>query len=1555
MIMFEHTFRNILISFISFQVLQVIQGILDVESGAVMSVCCSVNNGLIDHNTGLGLLEAQLINSGLIWPEKNLCMDLEDAFKNKLVDDTMFKQLQDLNEAIKCVQDPKFALEPLPVISALENGAISVQIAIKIIEIQLATGGLRYTGDILHLERAFQLGLIPHSLFIQMLERKDTWKNLIDPNTAEKVTLSQLVERSLIHEPTRLRLLPVKRGKDGTISLTSGREINVMKAMHEGAIDRETMLRLLSTQLFAGGIVDPKTGQKLTVEEALSEGLIDQATASEILSHQAQNGGIVNPCNGARLTVDEAVQCDLISSSSGLLVLERQKAFMGLLWPNAGEILSFSTSLQQNIITDKLASELLHNRQKITALYIPETSEVVDVDSAMENNLIETFTKELLKTIEIPDVFPDIDELNNRFSSWLVMRELQMEGSRTFGEAVSDKNSTDAPSLSEVKQLFISYLMMNSYMDPKSGQRLLIFDCQLNKMAKLLFETSESECDISGLHMNNVSEDLHESPLNSSIPNSDDDCLDADYDALGELQICESLESTTEEEHKVVNVKVLHSCLEPTLPFESDVNTLATDQKCDSYLGSNEHVTAVETNKLPVVSTCSYTDKCQADKSDIDSPQPSKTMQLPQTAFSIAATATSLCSIVANPECDDAVKGQEKLSKASPLSSSETTNDTDMPTEFPHAEVVWDDKVERDYAIHLLMAQVEEGGILDVTSGKRYDLEAALDKGLIDEETVLEVLALQLEEDGLKDNESATLSVLNTSVNKGCISSKVALRIMEKQNLLGGFYDAAVGKTISICDALETALITDDISRSVLCSEAIKNAIIDPEAKCVLSVNDAHRLGMLDDEEAEGMLHSQQDEKVDIMALDSAKGGQITSRSDEDIQVSTDISDVSSSEDLMLPSICGIPSKVISTKDNVYDDVSETLGIGEDCDVQCGNFKTMDTKNEINTTDEREGIFTLEGNESKRPNNNVDTFVVDVSRETGIPSSCVGQVAYLETIASQVVSPVQSDSGISCSSQSDVCTDERKSESVLNPEEEFNRSKVESAITNAYFDKGLSESSSTSLPMVKDVAQVRTLAEARSSLSLCGASVQSPMETVTEVNLSTDCHHILAQNLPNEKEDISLQTKASYKAKYTNNINENPDHEHSNEDPGAFCKENKVNESVSYEDMSEMFRNAPITKPEPRAVCTESRIDCKVEQNGDIENSIGFKGSENTLQLNLKDLAGSTVNSKPLPLEIATNCSQDDSSGGTHNIKHPSEQGKFFYQVASKATDIARSTESDFTCDNDEHVKDLMETLKSTSGHCSDEMFTESNELQSDPQIPSPSVRVMLDRNSEKKAGIFKQSQGRDTVVAEAAHQDDLHLPQMAGAKDESTPKSMGSNDFLNELIQTKMDETSVDEAQKQKCQAIDGIIEIIQHHSGSFPANHPSSNERIRDPDILLDLKKHEGLDPREAQNCPSDEGNDGSKRQTDILEMIQGISTSRDQGMLEDVGGELNSLLGDTVLRDESMDTKSKISTTDDAAADDVFQSTNSNNQVSVANDPNIKQTDEVKPRVSIAAILS
>uniref|UniRef100_A0A8C7V068 Dystonin n=1 Tax=Oncorhynchus mykiss TaxID=8022 RepID=A0A8C7V068_ONCMY len=431
-------------------------------------------------------------------------LELDEAYHHNLIDEATWKQLRELNEANRSILSPPFSSEPLPVMAALREGTVSERLAIKVIEIQLATGGLRvsYTGDVLTLERAFQFGLIPAPLYVKLLERQNTCKDLINPGTAEKVSLTQLVQRSV---------------------------------------------------LFAGGISDPKTGRKLTVEQALSEGLIDQDTASGILSQQAQNGGIVNPQNGKRLTVDEAVQCDLMSFSSALLVLEKQKGLMGLLWPHSGEILTVSTSLRHEIITSQLAFKLLGNRQKIASLYIPEYSEVVDINSATQNGFIDVHTAEVLKTIEIPDVFPDVDDLNDRFSNWLMLRELQIGGShRSTDDNEIDDENINTPSSIEAKQLFISYLTMNSYMDPKSGQRLLIFDGQLTKMAELLVdisvETTENQVYNTGPG-NATFEDIS---LKEDISEDSEMSFDSNTEDFGYLHINEETDGTMKD-HRASN------------------------------------------------------------------------------------------------------------------------------------------------------------------------------------------------------------------------------------------------------------------------------------------------------------------------------------------------------------------------------------------------------------------------------------------------------------------------------------------------------------------------------------------------------------------------------------------------------------------------------------------------------------------------------------------------------------------------------------------------------------------------------------------------------------------------------------------------------------------------------------------------------------------------------------------------------------------------------------------------------------------------------------------
>ncbi|XP_064506351.1 dystonin isoform X31 [Pseudopipra pipra] len=472
---------------------KVIAGVIDQTTGEVFSVFQSILRGFLDYDTGIRLLENQLIFSGIISPELGVCYDLEEAKAHALIDEQIQLQLQELSNAKKLISES--SLSNIPVVSVLEQGLISEPLAIKILENQLSSGYLILpsTGDKLTFQSAFQRNLISPTLYAKLLERQDTCKDLIDPNCAEKISLEQMIHRSIIHEETGLRLLPVKPQEKGRIVFKCGRRITILRAAHEGLIDRETMFRMLGAQLMSGGIIDPDSGKRMTVEEAVRQGVIDQDTACGILTHQVQTGGILCQNSGQRLTVDEAVQCNLISSTSALLVLEAQKGFVGLIWPHTGEIFPVSTSLHQDMITNELAFKILNDRKRIAALYIPETCEIISLDKAAESGIIDSNTVSVLTNVTLPDKMPNVEELKSpckNAAKWLSTYEFFQSVFRDCEEEHEDCGTDDpvCHNLDQAKNLFISYLMVNSYMDANTGGRLLLYDGQLQEAINMLLE-----------------------------------------------------------------------------------------------------------------------------------------------------------------------------------------------------------------------------------------------------------------------------------------------------------------------------------------------------------------------------------------------------------------------------------------------------------------------------------------------------------------------------------------------------------------------------------------------------------------------------------------------------------------------------------------------------------------------------------------------------------------------------------------------------------------------------------------------------------------------------------------------------------------------------------------------------------------------------------------------------------------------------------------------------------------------------------------------------------
>ncbi|XP_060164058.1 dystonin isoform X1 [Globicephala melas] len=634
---------------------KVIAGTIDQGTGEVLSVFQAVLRGLIDYDTGIRLLETQLMISGLVSPELRTCFDLKDAQNHGLIDEQVLSQLRELSETKEIIS--AVSSTTVPVLDALAEGVISEPMAIRVLEILLSTGSLVIpaTGEQLTLQKAFQQHLVSSALFSKILERQNLCKDLIDPSTSEKVSLIDIMQRSILQENTGVRLLPVRPQEGGRITLKCGRNLSILRAAHEGLIDRETMFRLLGAQLLSGGLIHSKSGQRMTVEEAVAEGVMDRDTANSILTYQVETGGIIQ-CNPAkRLTVDEAVQCDLITSSSALLVLEAQRGYVGLIWPHSGEIFPTSSSLQQELITNELASKILNGRQKIAALYIPETSQVIGLDVATQLGIIDNHTASILKSITLPDKMPDLGDFeacenSRRWFSFCKFQPSMVHDYRQEEDVFDGEEPVVTQSSEQTKKLFLSYLMINSYMDANTGQRLLLYDGGLNDAVQMLLEGCGAEIDentpvkecldvirLPGVFLNNAAS--KETSESTATPGSFDKChcrepkrkrtsenaIDEEFQELGtnvtrsEFRQSENVADILATDYKVKDSSSL--CV-PSLishltePGLAEVSLLRQDS--ENRLENGENQSQIETKEH--ADECSHSKNLQNFASDLISP-----------------------------------------------------------------------------------------------------------------------------------------------------------------------------------------------------------------------------------------------------------------------------------------------------------------------------------------------------------------------------------------------------------------------------------------------------------------------------------------------------------------------------------------------------------------------------------------------------------------------------------------------------------------------------------------------------------------------------------------------------------------------------------------------------------------------------------------------------------------------------------------------------------------------------------------------------------------------
>ncbi|XP_068566964.1 microtubule-actin cross-linking factor 1, isoforms 1/2/3/4/5 isoform X5 [Cebidichthys violaceus] len=795
-----------------------IAGVIDLGTVETFPVFKAAQRGLIDQDTCHVLLEAQLIMGGLLQPDSPLNLSLEQGLAQGLIDTHTRQSLSELERALLLVENTKCTDDQhqnvLPAAAAMESGLIREEVALRILELQMNTGGLRSSmGKIMSLEQADDKRLLtPRTL--TKLQSRQQQKQLIDPNTAEKLNLHELQERCVLNDDSGFLLFPVKQQPGGTVCLQSGRKVGIFRAVQEGLIDRKVTVRLLEAQLFAGGIADPRSGHRLTVDEAVRHGLMDQDLACAMLARQLQNGGILDPFSGERLDLEKSIRRDLLSPRLALLVLESLWAFMGIVWPETGELLPIVEALQKGVISGELSRNILRQRHAIGALYNPETLQVLPLNQATEEAL-EPSVVSFLKNTHIPDVLSSMNQSGtpslNRLS-WSSTSSSPPPSSPLPSSSpaalVWDATPThEMDSEEQAKHKLLFHLMTHSYVDAHSGKRLVLLDPELGELVKateLIAGASRSQVE----------------PQSSLTTDEQGKLKLVRHFSLADIGISDTQTEVEEESSDVV------------APIK-EVERNGTGNLKEKYDGEKE-----KSQKKEI----SDHESLMASAKNLEGPNELVATEFkPRDSGNLQGTISTTTS-------------EEGKTTTKPLKSIALGAKATEDVKFKQS----DDRKDIKHSQTELKMTKEKMPMTE-TDSKHAKPQIDIRESEVEkegEDAELAKLVLELKQGGLMTEEGEKL-LPDEAVAQGVLPGHTAVKLMAQTGLFGGFLDASSGESLSMEDVMQEGLLDEDLMWSVLKSDKTLAGVVDVEKRQICGVREAAQAGLIDPNTAARLLEAQ--------------------------------------------------------------------------------------------------------------------------------------------------------------------------------------------------------------------------------------------------------------------------------------------------------------------------------------------------------------------------------------------------------------------------------------------------------------------------------------------------------------------------------------------------------------------------------------------------------------------------------------------------------------------------------------------------------------------------
>ncbi|XP_034748137.1 plectin a isoform X7 [Etheostoma cragini] len=189
-----------------------IDGITMEDSIEKLSIYQAIKKNVLQQNTGLVLLEAQAATGFITDPVKSLKYSVDDAVKNGVVGPELHEKLLSAEKAVTGYKDP-YTGDTISLFQAMKKELVLREHAIPLLEAQFASGGIidpvsshRVPNDV-----AIERGFFSKQMSKSFNEPSGDVKGFTNPNTNERVTYKQLVEKCVRDPNSGLCYLPLSK------------------------------------------------------------------------------------------------------------------------------------------------------------------------------------------------------------------------------------------------------------------------------------------------------------------------------------------------------------------------------------------------------------------------------------------------------------------------------------------------------------------------------------------------------------------------------------------------------------------------------------------------------------------------------------------------------------------------------------------------------------------------------------------------------------------------------------------------------------------------------------------------------------------------------------------------------------------------------------------------------------------------------------------------------------------------------------------------------------------------------------------------------------------------------------------------------------------------------------------------------------------------------------------------------------------------------------------------------------------------------------------------